>query len=227
MSSSRSKAVEEKKEGTNVCWRNVYDRVTFVALDIYCNSQSVRACKWKWQKKNIQGGHKNFQLHQKLPKAIETIGKVEKPTTTANTGNANKKLMKMRYKVNFHVLLCFLSSLCSTTLAMMTVTMTTTTATTTIATKSQQTLITQSEITSKIHTNNDTQVANSTFLTNMNNINNNDSSNISTNSNSQNSRDGTIASQNHNVHLASSNDQSSSALVSNDENRLKFQTGKF
>ena len=80
----------------------------------------------------------------------------------------------------------------------------------------QQALSVQSDNDNKI---NDTQVASSTFLINMNN---NNSSNIST------SRldDGT-SSQNHKIHLASPNGAISNALASNDETKgLKFQTGK-
>lgn len=61
----------------------------------------------------------------------------------------------------------------------------------------------------------------------MNNINNeNNSSNISPSSNSQNSDDDTET-QYHKTHLASSNGRISSALASNDEMTMKFQTGKF
>lgn len=119
----------------------------------------------------------------------------------------------MRYKVNFHVLLCFLSTLCSTTLALVTTTtMTTTTTITTTSTISQQASSVQSEINSKTNASHDAQIADSTFLTN---------------NYSSNSIRSTLAYQNHKIHLASSNDQSSSALVTNDGNGSTFQTGKF
>lgn len=171
----------------------------------------------------IEANERTYGAHKISLNSIKSCRRQLKQTTTANTGNATQKLMKMRYKVNFHVLLCFLSSLCSTTLAMMTTTTTTTTTSSTVtSTISQPALSIHSEINSKTNTNPGAQIANSSFLTNLNKNNNNDSSNnISTSSNS------TVANQNHQIHLASSNDQSSSALVTNGGSGLKFQTSEF
>lgn len=170
----------------------------------------------------IEANERTYGAHKISLNSIKSCRRQLKQTTTANTGNATQKLMKMRYKVNFHVLLCFLSSLCSTTLAMMTTTTTTTTTSSTItSTISQPALSIHSEINSKTNTNPGAQIANSTFLTNLNKNNIDSSNNISTSSNS------TVANQNHQIHLASSNDQSSSALVTNGGSGLKFQTSEF